>query len=127
MNKTSPRSGSQAGFSLIEVLIGSSVLAIALLGHGASLFSEQKLSQEERTRSAALLTMDQFMERMRSDTDFDTLYVRLLTLQELSARSPIAGFEWYEEVAYAYQTGAGVDDDQREPAMSLQADPDESG
>ena len=82
---TSPRS--QSGFSLLEVLIGASILAIAVLGHSASIFSEQQLSREERARSTAMLATEQFMERLRSDDDFAGLFARLNTFQELSRRS----------------------------------------
>ena len=42
--------GSESGFSIFEVLIGATILAVALLGHTASIFSEHKMSEAERAR-----------------------------------------------------------------------------
>lgn len=84
----------QSGFSLLEVLIGGAILAVALLGHTASLFSERQLSVEERTRSAALQTVDQFIERMHSDDKFSDLYTRMMFLHELSRRSTNPAHQW---------------------------------
>ena len=92
----------QAGFSMLEVLIGASILAIAVLGHTASIFSEQQLSREERARSTAMLATEQFMERMRADDDFAGLFTRLNTLQELSRRSPEAAKLWVQEMIDGY-------------------------
>ncbi len=92
----------QAGFSVLEVLIGASLLAIAVLGHTASIFAEHQLSTEERARSTAMLAMEQFMERMRSDDDFAGLFSRLNNLQELSRRSPAAASGWLEEMVGGY-------------------------
>lgn len=97
---TSPRS--QSGFSLLEVLIGASILAIAVLGHSASIFSEQQLSREERARSTAMLATEQFMERLRSDDDFAGLFARLNTFQELSRRSSDAAQLWVSEMVSGY-------------------------
>ncbi len=91
------RSRKQAGFSMIELLIGGSVLAVALLGHTASIFSEHRLSESERARSTALLAAEQFMESMRSDDDYAGLFNRLNTLQAVSERSPTAAAAWIQE------------------------------
>lgn len=70
--------------SILEVLIGASILAIALLGHTASIFSEHSLSQSQRARSTAMLAGEQFMERMRSDDDWIGLYGRLNTVRAIA-------------------------------------------
>ncbi len=80
-------SGREQGFSILEVLIAGALLATALLGHTASIFSEQKMSTAQRARSSALLASEQFMERMRSDDDWVGLYDRLRTLA-LLAQTP---------------------------------------
>lgn len=107
--QTTPQTGSQAGFSILEVLIGASVLAVALLGHTASIFSEHKLSEAQRARSTALLAAEQFMERMRSDDDWIGLYGRLNTLREISERAgggvegdtlkSVAAQDWFDQAA----------------------------
>jgi hypothetical protein len=73
-----------AGFSLMEIIIGGAVLAVALLGHTASIFSEHRLSRAEQARSTALLASEQFVERLRSDDDWPGLFARLNTLQAIS-------------------------------------------
>ncbi len=93
---------SEGGFSLLEVLIGASLLAIALLGHTSSIFSEHRLSAEQRARSTAMLAMEQFTERMRSDEDFAGLFERLNNLQELSRRTPAAAYTWLHEMVRGY-------------------------
>lgn len=88
---------------MLEVLIAGAILAVALLGHTASLFSERQLSVEERTRSVALQTIDQFMERMHSDGDFTDLFHRLMFLHELSRRPQAAAHQW--AVGYIQENG----------------------
>jgi len=78
------RSAREGGFTILEIMIAASVLAIALLGHTASIFSEHKLSESQRARSTALLAAEQFMERLRSDDDWVGLYGRLNTLREIA-------------------------------------------
>ncbi len=97
----------QAGFTVLEMLIGGSVLAVALLGHTASIFSEHRLSEGERARSTAILAAEQFMETMRSDDDYAGLFNRLNNLQELSRRSSQAAYGWFSELI----TGYGETDD----------------
>lgn len=86
-----PSAPCQGGFSLLEVLIGSVVIAIALLGHMASTFSEYRMARGEQTRSEALHVARQFVERMRSDDDFPGVYDRLRTLQLLADGPGTAG------------------------------------
>jgi type II secretory pathway pseudopilin PulG len=81
----------QRGISLLEVLFGGIVLAVALLGHVASTFHEYRLAREEQTRSEVLAVARQFMERMRSDEDFAGMYQRLRTLQDLAAAPTVPG------------------------------------
>jgi type II secretory pathway pseudopilin PulG len=98
----------QGGFSLLEVVIAGSLLAVALLGHTASLFSEQKLSSSQRARSSALLASDQFMERVRSDDDWPGLYDRLRTLALAAAKE--GGDVHFEDGRQAYPPTKYYDD-----------------
>lgn len=70
-------SASQAGFSLLEVLISAVVLAVAMLAHVSSSVAEHNWSQAQRARSEGLISATQFVERLRSDEDWDGLYARL--------------------------------------------------
>lgn len=88
---TPRRQPAEGGFTLIEVLIGSVVIAIALMGHMASAFSEYKLARGEQARSEVLHVARQFIERMRSDDDWPGLYDRLRALQLLSDTASAAG------------------------------------
>ena len=84
-------SDAECGFSLLEVLIGTVVIAIALMGHMASAFSEYRMSKGEQARSEALHVARQFVERMRSDDDWPGLYARLRALQLLADSPSTAG------------------------------------
>ena len=98
----------QGGFSVLEVLIAASLLAIALLGHTASVFSEHRLSSAERARSTALMAAEQFMERLRSDDDWTTLYSRLLVLDQLALKP--GGTVFLEDNRRAFPPQAYYDD-----------------
>jgi hypothetical protein len=89
---------SEGGFSLLEVLSAASLLAIALLGHTSNIFAEQPLRAEQRAGSTAMLAMEPFMERPRSDEDSVGLFERLINPQELSRRSPAAAYRWRHEL-----------------------------
>jgi prepilin-type N-terminal cleavage/methylation domain-containing protein len=86
----------QAGFSLIEVLIGTVVLVLALLGHMASTFAEYRMARTQETRSEVLHVARQFVERLRSDDDWEGLYARLRVMQNLAAK-PDAGLTRLED------------------------------
>jgi len=79
-----PRRRAPDGFTLIEVLIGTVVIAVALMGHMASTFAEYKLARVEQARSEVLHVARQFVERLRSDDDWAGLYGRLRQLQVLA-------------------------------------------
>ena len=86
-----PRRRRASGFSLIEVMFGTVVLTIALLGHMASTFSEYRLARTDETRSEVLHLARQFVERARSDEDWSHLYARLRALQVLAEKPGIGG------------------------------------
>ncbi len=74
------RSAGSGGFSLIELLVSATVIAVALLAHAASVVRHQRLSADGDERGTALLTAERFIERMRADTDWAGLYTRLRPL-----------------------------------------------
>jgi hypothetical protein len=71
----------EAGFTLPEVVAGVGVLAVALLGHAASSFGEQRLARAGQYRSEAVDVARQFVERLRGDEDFAGLLSRVRLLQ----------------------------------------------
>lgn len=83
------RARSQGGFSLLDTLIGSVILAIALLGHVASTIAEDAMARDGQTRSEALHVVRQFTERMRADDDWAGLYARLQQAQTLAGMSTV--------------------------------------
>ena len=74
-----------AGFSLIEALIGSTILVISILGFAASTLGSHDLSRRVEERGIALQTLGRFVERIRADPDWAGLYARLRPLSQESA------------------------------------------
>jgi hypothetical protein len=74
--RRAPR-GVQAGFSLVDVMVASTIMLIVVLGHVASTMAQHELARVERTRSSVLRTAGRFVERLRSDEDWAGLYARL--------------------------------------------------
>ena len=114
-NGLTDRPHGEGGFSIFEVLIGATILAVALLGHTASIFSEHRLSEGERARSIAVLAAEQFLERMRSDDEWASQYGRLNTLRALSRLAPTGDLKsvptetWFDQEALlaAYELASG--------------------
>ena len=103
------RTSGQAGFSLVEVLLAVGLLAGALFAHVGSVVKHHALAREEAARSRAILDQRQFLERLRADTAFDTLYGRLRELQERAAL-PTAGGVTLECGLAAWPPTAYVDE-----------------
>lgn len=78
-------SRAQAGFSMLEALIGAILLTLGLMGYAAATISHHELSKEQRARSEALQVVRQFVERLRSDEDWAGIYARLHTLRVAAA------------------------------------------
>lgn len=95
------RRDAQAGFSLIETLIGLTLLSIALLAQASSVFGEHRLSTEEQYRREALHAAQQLLERLRSDEDWAGLWARLWTLEEAAA-TPDPGATTLDDGRRAY-------------------------
>lgn len=74
---------------MIEAFLFVSILGLALLWHAASSLSGHRLISAEGSHGLALQTMRHFMERLRSDPDWETLYARLAT--HLDAGPPALG------------------------------------
>jgi type II secretory pathway pseudopilin PulG len=73
------------GFTLIDGVIGTTILVIAILGMVASAFSGRHLSRRVEERGVAFATLGRFVERIRADADWAGLYSRLRPLSQESA------------------------------------------
>lgn len=73
-----------AGFSLVEVMMGLSMLAVSLLAYASSSVSHFRLSREEIRRTTVLQVTRDFTERLRADDDWSNLYA---TLRERAAEA----------------------------------------
>lgn len=72
----------ETGTAMIELMMAMAVLAIGLMGHLSSSVSASRYGGMTRSRSDALRFAEQFVERLRSDPDWPTLYARLNALQQ---------------------------------------------
>ena len=84
LNHPSPKSGSvrkQTGFGLIEALVGLAILAVALSAYVSTNLTHQRLADTVAVRSEIHQLARHFMERLRGDPEWDTLYGHLRTLQ----------------------------------------------
>ena len=69
----------QRGIAIIEAFLFVSIFGVALLWHAASNLSGYRLMRAEASHGNALQTMRHFAERLRADSDWQTLYDRLVT------------------------------------------------
>jgi hypothetical protein len=67
----------ERGFSLVDGLIGTAILVIAILGLLSSALSGHNLSRRVEERGIAFETLGRFVERIRADPDWVGLYGRL--------------------------------------------------
>ena len=74
------RSRRQAGFALVDLLVAATILALALLGHASTVLGGHRLSRSVEHRTIALEAARQFVDRLRSDPDWDGLYTALVGL-----------------------------------------------
>ncbi len=79
----------QAGFQLVEVLLTTALLAIAVLTEVSTSIGTYRHSRYEMSRSDILQVGRQFMERLRGDDDSAGLYLRLKALQESAVTAPV--------------------------------------
>jgi len=80
--------GSEAGFTLIEVLVANVILALAILGFVHCILVGNKVNRATEERALAVVSLGRFMERMRADTSWKDLYDRLRPLSSESANDP---------------------------------------
>lgn len=73
------------GFTLVDGVIGTTILVIAILGLVASAFSGRHLSRRVEERGVAFVTLGRFVERIRADADWAGLYSRLRPFTHESA------------------------------------------
>jgi len=67
----------QRGVAVIEAFLFVTILGTALLWHAASNLSGYRLMRAEGSHGTAIETLRHFVERLRTDPDFKTLYARL--------------------------------------------------
>lgn len=84
----------EAGFSLLEAMIGAAVLTVAMTAYVTGTLSHQSLAEDQTTRSQVLLLAEQFMERLRTDEDFAGLYDRCRINEDLAAAGTGTIFEF---------------------------------
>ena len=77
-----PPRARQHGIALIEIFLAVVFMGMALLWHAASTVSGQQLMRAEASHGTALATVRAFLERLRADEEWATLYERLAALQE---------------------------------------------
>lgn len=70
-----------AGFGLLEALIVSALFALALLFFVQSTLSSMRCGREQARRTAVLQLTREFVERLKADEDWATLYARLRALE----------------------------------------------
>jgi type II secretory pathway pseudopilin PulG len=70
-----PRRG-QRGITLLETMIATAIASAALLFHAAGTLAGHRLTKAEETRSVALQSVREFVERMRADDDWGSIYSR---------------------------------------------------
>jgi prepilin-type N-terminal cleavage/methylation domain-containing protein len=75
------RTPRERGLSLVEILVAAAIVAIALLSHAATTLAGHRLTVAEENRSVALQFVRDFVERLRSDEDWEGLYSRIDALQ----------------------------------------------
>ncbi|HEX6812594.1 MAG TPA: hypothetical protein VF384_13290 [Planctomycetota bacterium] len=75
-----PGSHGAAGFSLIEVLVANIVLAVSVLVYVQCIGTQSKLNRATEEKALAVVTLGRFVERLRADTNWATLYARLRPL-----------------------------------------------
>ena len=90
------RRHAERGFALIETFLVVALLGMALLWHAASSLGGYNLMRSEASHSQALETLRHFIERLRTDPEWETLYPRLAAL----AGAPLSGTGHPPEVYY---------------------------
>lgn len=80
-----PLRRAEAGFSMVDVLIGSLILMVAVMVHSTTVLSVQRMNSARAERGIATETLARFVERMRADLDWAGLYARLRPLSAESA------------------------------------------
>jgi Tfp pilus assembly protein PilE len=68
-----------AGFSLVEVMASVVIIVTVILGHVASVGYSHRAAAASEEKGLALVTLQRFVERLRSDTNWSSLYGRLRT------------------------------------------------
>jgi type II secretory pathway pseudopilin PulG len=80
--------GAEAGYSLIETLIGTVVLAVSILVYVQCIGTESRLGRATQEKALAVVTLGRFLERLRADSSWSTLYDRLRPLSSEGKQDP---------------------------------------
>ncbi len=73
------------GFALFEVLLAATILTIAMMAQAAGVSSGRVLAASVEERGLAVATLARFVERLRADPGWGSLYARLAPLSVESA------------------------------------------
>jgi uncharacterized membrane protein YbhN (UPF0104 family) len=80
----------RAGFALVDALIATAILLVAALGHVSSVVWQHRMNRTTEEGSVAVETLARFVDRLRADADWATLYSRLRTLSQESTGASAA-------------------------------------
>jgi len=75
---------------MLEVVITTALVAVALVGHLITTSGALNRSISDEIHNEGVVLAEQFIERLRSDEDWPTLYARLRYLQD-EAGQPVPG------------------------------------
>ena len=67
----------QAGFTVLEAVIGAALLGMALMSQTSVLVANAKLAEQSEARSEMFVATREFMERLRAYEDWGGLYAHL--------------------------------------------------
>lgn len=81
------RRARERGIAMIETFLFVAIIGMALLWHAASSLGGYNLMRAEASHSRALETLRHFIDRLRTDPEWETLYPRLAAL----ADAPLSG------------------------------------
>jgi Tfp pilus assembly protein PilV len=75
----------QAGFSLVETMVGNVILVVAVLAYVVCVLAGHRMNRATQDRALAIETLGRFVERLRADADWASLYARLRPLSSESS------------------------------------------
>ena len=88
--------------TVLEALVGASLLAMALMSQTSLLVANTKLSEQSRARSDTFVATREFMERLRAYDDWAGLYSQLRMKQDQASMPLSGGSQGYAEDSDEY-------------------------